>query len=279
MRKKAFTLIELLIVIVIISLLLSVIIPSLKKAKETTQGTVCKSNLHQWGVVWMTYSDAYDGRFPHWKGIGAELYYRGSWIQPIRSYMPNERDKLMICPTASQKNPMFIEADGSYYYNAYGGIHYAYSMGQPTAEEQAAGITTREICSYGMNNWCAHTANESGTFIERPALEHWQTFQQVRSCASRVPLMLDAMWRGGAPQNDGGIRISAPEVEGEWSGLDFEICHFTIPRHQGGINSLFVDLHVDDVSMKRLWGLKWHKNYSTNSIPPNAWPKWMDRYN
>jgi prepilin-type N-terminal cleavage/methylation domain-containing protein len=45
--KRAFTLIELLVVIAIISLLLAIVVPSLRKAKEYAKKVICKSNLHQ----------------------------------------------------------------------------------------------------------------------------------------------------------------------------------------------------------------------------------------
>ena len=49
-RMRGFTLIELLVVIAIISLLVSILIPSLKRAKELARRAVCASNLHQPGL-------------------------------------------------------------------------------------------------------------------------------------------------------------------------------------------------------------------------------------
>ncbi len=50
MKKRAFTLIELLVVIAIIALLLSIILPSLKMAKERGKTVVCSSSLKGVGV-------------------------------------------------------------------------------------------------------------------------------------------------------------------------------------------------------------------------------------
>ena len=50
-RKKGFTLIELLVVIAIIALLLSIIMPSLNKAKTYAEEVMCKSNLHQYHLA------------------------------------------------------------------------------------------------------------------------------------------------------------------------------------------------------------------------------------
>ena len=61
--KKGFTLIELLVVIAIIALLLSVLLPSLKKAKKIARQVICQSNLHQWGVVFALYTQQNEDKF------------------------------------------------------------------------------------------------------------------------------------------------------------------------------------------------------------------------
>ena len=148
-RRTAFTLIELLVVIAIIALLLSIIVPSLKKAKQHAQSVICKSNVRQWGLVWKIYVDDYDEKFTHWKCVGG-TYHRGAWIQPLREYFP-EREKMLLCPRASKPDPAQI-IGGTMDTEAHGGVQYAYSMGAPSASEIAAGITEPEICSYGLNN-------------------------------------------------------------------------------------------------------------------------------
>jgi len=64
MRKHAFTLIELLVVIAIIGLLLAVVIPALKKAKEAARELICKTNLKQYGLVGTLYLQDNENRFP-----------------------------------------------------------------------------------------------------------------------------------------------------------------------------------------------------------------------
>jgi prepilin-type N-terminal cleavage/methylation domain-containing protein len=73
--RKAFTLIELLVVIAIIALLLSIIVPSLKKAKEVVKKILCRSNLRQIAIVIATYETEYN--FDYRK---AEPPYNKTWV-------------------------------------------------------------------------------------------------------------------------------------------------------------------------------------------------------
>jgi len=59
-KKQAFTLIELLVVIAIIALLLSVILPSLRMAKQAGQSIVCRNNLRTLALANQTYATQWD---------------------------------------------------------------------------------------------------------------------------------------------------------------------------------------------------------------------------
>jgi prepilin-type N-terminal cleavage/methylation domain-containing protein/prepilin-type processing-associated H-X9-DG protein len=63
-RPFGFTLIELLVVIAIIALLLAIITPGLKSAKDTAKRVTCGTRLKQIGTAMKMYSDAFDGLLP-----------------------------------------------------------------------------------------------------------------------------------------------------------------------------------------------------------------------
>ncbi|MFQ5411058.1 MAG: type II secretion system protein [Phycisphaerae bacterium] len=62
--KKAFTLIELLVVIAIIALLISILLPSLSRARELAKRTVCAANLKGIGQAMYIYAQDDPGVFP-----------------------------------------------------------------------------------------------------------------------------------------------------------------------------------------------------------------------
>ena len=54
--RRGFTLIELLVVVAIIALLISILLPSLRQAREQAKQVVCMSNMQQMGVAMLSYA-------------------------------------------------------------------------------------------------------------------------------------------------------------------------------------------------------------------------------
>jgi len=71
--EKGFTLIELLVVIAIIALLLSILVPSLRLAKEKAMNVICQNNLRQYALAAEMYLSQNDDTYPRaWNSLFSE---------------------------------------------------------------------------------------------------------------------------------------------------------------------------------------------------------------
>lgn len=124
-RRRAFSLIELLVVIATISLLLSILVPSLRKARDVALRVSCAHNLRQIGLGMSMYLDDNDNTYPcaddpvsedpaYWLWMGRG--WRG-WVKPyLGGVIDVNNPSVLLCPE-DRADPALYESTS-----------YAYSM-------------------------------------------------------------------------------------------------------------------------------------------------------
>lgn len=118
---SGFTLIELLVVIAIISILATMLIPTLTNARELARQSACMSNLKGMGAALGLYSNDFDGFFPtnmaagHW--TGPQLYAYHSGAPKVYNYglLYGEEyvssSDAFLCPSAEPNGGTYFNTD------------------------------------------------------------------------------------------------------------------------------------------------------------------------
>lgn len=258
MRKaKAFTLIELLMVISTIVMLVAILLPSLQRVRRQAKAIGCQSNLRQWGQAFAMYTSDNNGWLPPFHPLP---------LWPLKDYIVNYND-LLVCPMASK-----LKYWGEI--RSWGDTYSAWYISNYNAGHLSG--------SYGRNAW-TYPMDPNVLTIAPKMIRFWQDWQAAS--ANRVPVLLDCRTGGEGPYSWG----PPPEYEdgpclwpygpnvtsgGMWD--------FVMNRHDGGINSLFMDCSVRKVGIKELWTLKWYYDFNTAGVwtkaggaLPEDWPHWM----
>jgi len=212
-RKLGFSLIELLVVISIISLLTSLLLPSLQQAKERARTIICQSNLRAVGVAVLGYATEYDQ-------VIVARYYISRLTQSGWAEQVGDRSKgatsIFDCPSLEYLSTERYWGDYGICYLFWDQFYDGSSFDEANPGEQwkirfmkIDNPATKGLCAVAQNefnHWCA-TVGEIG--------EPWQVQRWFRNPHSDSFNMLNC--DGHVTYQAAEIGDSFTDAKGPWS--------------------------------------------------------------
>jgi hypothetical protein len=268
-----------LVVISIIALLLSLLMPSLQRARRQAKAMRCQANLRQWGIVYAAYTAENDGYLPpvslgYVEPLASRWDFYGALPWPDDSLQENQPaaipKALRYCPMAAKRENV---AQGG---PEIGGTFLAWSS--MVLDSWGSRWRSSYAENYQAHSWWGDRSDPS---VGADFRFMWVT-SAVKN-APTVPVLLDSMWayvgmyddKSPPPEYDA---IPTRDLRKGYIACD-SVC---INRHDAGVNSLFMDWSVRKVGLKELWTLKWWSQYNTRGpwtkaggAKPEDWPEWM----
>ena len=179
--RRAFTLVELLVVIGIIAVLIAILLPAVNSARKSAWSAQCASNLRQIGMSMRLYLEAHKQRFPPGHPNG------GLWTDPSGRMLPPTDNRgywgILYLPyflkTTAEYERMMAEAG-----TAHDGLAWARSLWQDPAcklTDIDPGYSENNIptlsATYGLNDLISNKVatkfrNSSETILAHDAWEH-----------------------------------------------------------------------------------------------------------
>jgi len=109
-RRRAFTLLELLVVVAMIALLISIVSPTFRRVRMVARSSQCADQMYKLGEAWTIY--AWTGRgFLVGSNTGGSSY--GTWVGPWGDmkngllYPYVGRPEIYQCPSSTRVNPQY----------------------------------------------------------------------------------------------------------------------------------------------------------------------------
>lgn len=162
-RHRAFTLVELLVVVAIIALLIAMLLPALSRAREQAKRVSCASNLRQNGLALLMYANDNKGWFPQSDFRCANFIYASNG--PGYGDIPDGNllmkrygmsFRTLTCPSGTWEAKYWLDAyilEINYYYNCGVGTYSPINIWYPAND-----------------SWYGHWNTTNGNFQNQPSV-------------------------------------------------------------------------------------------------------------
>jgi prepilin-type processing-associated H-X9-DG protein/prepilin-type N-terminal cleavage/methylation domain-containing protein len=259
-RRRAFTLVELLVVIGIITVLVSILFPVLSRVRQHARAVQCAANLHAIGHALTLYTQQYS-YYPGMAGADVGLPDAAVWPVRLRAFLGGSKE-VFYCPAQDERSRWsedgpapVVPAGGAF-------VLYGYEPGEPLLHSGAG-------FSYGYNGGGVSGTTGLGLRVGKsiPA-----GYGPVKASRVRQPADMIAVTDSTCDAIQDYATVAAVTATSMWPGMVHPAA-----AHGGGANVLFCDGHVswypqkdllvdashfnpEDAAKERMWNSdhRWH---------------------
>jgi prepilin-type N-terminal cleavage/methylation domain-containing protein/prepilin-type processing-associated H-X9-DG protein len=258
---QAFTLVELLVVVSIIALLIALLLPALRKARDTAQLVVCSANQRQVGTAMQFYAMENNQQLPSSKlGLIQGGWATGTGIMGVLvkadhlTWTVNRGSNVMICPADKQT---YLESNSDtpnpWVASTYKGIRrigWVRIWGNPwPAGLDPYPSTNRGFLGLPLSKLVARYYN-NGTVRQEPFTYGTYKLAPEQNPPLMVESALPPVWEAGpwiphgvvrldANPNESGYELSHPDNGAVWNA------ETSTPHDNGNRSVLYADNHVE----------------------------------
>jgi len=241
MRRRALTLVELLVVIGLIAMSIALLLPALSNFGRHARTITCVSNLRLLQLGFLNYFVNVNDNQSFYGGSGGIVanFQQDLWMDDLSR--AGATPVIRFCPEAMELTPL-----GAGNLIQGGTAHTAWTWVNYKTNAQLSG-------SYAFNGWLyAYFWGTDPSAVFLPKM--WR---------SDLPVFCDSMWVDASPRSS-----DSPPADLYLGATEPDIDRICLDRHQMAINVAFLDGNVQTVKLQDLWTLRWNNEFT----PPTPLP-------
>ncbi|MDD3663381.1 MAG: type II secretion system protein [Candidatus Pacebacteria bacterium] len=229
--KSAFTLIELLVVIAIISLLVSILLPSLNKAKDLAKSVVCLNSLKSQGTMLAIYMTDSSNQFPTRAPDGGGFFGEFTAWRLLLNSAELPDLKMLACPSDLPSARNFSAA-----------VNNKWALG--ISDMYGLSSTAQVKVSYGLNLYATYCDGVNRFYDPNP--DSYGDLSRTMFDGDSAYYLFNNYLE----------RITLANFSGCWPEGQADPFDETMARHFDSSNMLFMDMHAESLTQTKVFDME-----------------------